>query len=458
LAGVLALLLRHLTHQATDYGQEGHVTASTLGRTGLGPDFGRVWFATGTTAVGAQMAQLAMPLLAVLSLHASSAEVGLLGAAHWVPFLLVSLPLGVVVDRRRRKPLLVTAEVVRASAIAVVLLLGALDVLSLPSLVLLAMVAGCGAVLYEITYQSFLPTVVPRERLDAANSRLQATEATAVVAGPGLGGLLVQAAGALPTLGVTAVASLVSALSLSRMRSQESPPDAGGRRSMVREVAEGMRFLRRDRVLAGLLGFSAISNPFAQWVVLLFLLDAVRRLHLNSGQVGLVLAVGAVGTLVGAAASPMVSRRIGPLRTILLTSAVDPLALFVLPLAEPEWGTALLIGGLGAAFAVNGVAVGLDTVVVATIRQRRIPDHMRGRVNAATRLASYGSIALGAAVGGWAGEALGVRKGLALGCLGALATIIWVIVWAVRVHRHGDELENGPREASSADGAEAAPR
>lgn len=406
---------------------------------GLGPGFGRIWFATGSTSVGAQIAQLALPLLAVLSLRASPTEVGLLGAAQWLPFLVIALPLGVLVDRWRRRPLLVAAEVVRAIATAVIVLLGAIGVLTLPALVLLAAITGCGTVLYDIAYQSLLPSVVPHERLDAANSRLQATEATALVAGPGAGGMLVQLLGALPTLGVTAVGSLLSALSLARLG---EPPRHHVRRdaAAVRELLDGVRFLLRDRVLTGLLGFSAISNPFAQWVTLLFLVDAVRRLHLASGQVGLALAIGAVGTLLGAACGPAIGRRLGPLRTILLTSAVDPIVLFALPVAEPEWGIPTLIVVLSTAFAVNGYAVGLDTVIVTTIRQRRTPDALRGRVNAANRLVSYGTIALGAAIGGLAGDLLGTRLGLLLGCLGALASFGWVAAWAALITRKGDRL------------------
>ena len=414
------------------------------GRVELGPGFGRVWFATGATAVGAQMAQLALPLLAVLSLHASSAAVGLLGAAPWVPFLLVSLPLGVLVDRRRRKPLLVTAEMVRGVATGVIILLGVTGLLTLPNLILLAVVTGCGTVLYEITYQSFLPSLVPRERLDAANSRLQATQATAVVAGPGLGGLLVQVLGALPTLGVTAAGSLLSALSLSRLPESFTPPAARPEASARGEVGEGVRFLRDDRVLVGLLGYSAISNLILQWVMLLFLLDAVRRLQLAAGQVGLVLAIGALGTLLGAAASPAVSRRIRPLRLIVLTAVIDPTALLVLPAADPAWGVGMLVVVLGAAFGVNGFAAGLDTVVIATIRQRRIPDRLRGKVSAAGLMVAYGSIALGAALGGGVGDLLGIRLGLALGCVGGLVATVWVIAWAVRITCHGDRLEEAP--------------
>ena len=144
-----------------------------------------------------------------------------------------------------------------------IILLGVADVLSLPVLLLFTAVVGCGAVLFEVAYQSFLPSVVPRERLDAANSRLQATEATALVAGPGIGGLLVQLLGALSTLAATAVGSLMSAVSLSRIPESFTPATVR-KKPVARDLLEGLRFLRRDRVLAGLLGFSAISNPFAR--------------------------------------------------------------------------------------------------------------------------------------------------------------------------------------------------
>jgi MFS family permease len=406
----------------------------------LGRGFGRVWFATGATALGAQVAQLAVPLLAVVSLHASSGQVGLLGAAQWVPFLLVALPVGVLIDRHRRRPMLIAAEWIRVIGTSATILLGATGVLTLPTLLLLAAVVGCGAVMFEVAYQSFLPSVVPWERLDAANSRLQATEATALVAGPGVGGLLVQLVGALPTLAVTAVGSLMSALSLSRIP-ESFAPATRRKEPIARDLLEGLRFLRRDRVLAGLLGFSAISNPFAQWITLLFLVDGVRRLHLTTGQVGLVLAIGAVGTLLGAATAPAVARRLGVLRTIVITAAVDPLVLYVLPAAVPGWGVSALVTALGAAFAVNGYAVGLDTVLVTTVRQTRTPDELRGRVNAATRMISYGTIALGAAIGGLVGQLLGVRLALLIGCLGALTTLAWVAGWAALLRRRHEGLD-----------------
>ena len=133
-----------------------------------------------------------------------------------------------------------------------------------------------------------------------------------------------QLLGALPTLAVTAVGSFMSAVSLWRIP-ESFTPAANRKKPIARDLLEGLRFLRHDRVLAGLLGFSAIANPFAQWITLLFLVDGVRRLHLTTGHIGLALAIGAVGTLLGAATGPAVARRLGALRTIVITAAVDPL-------------------------------------------------------------------------------------------------------------------------------------
>ena len=123
---------------------------------------------------------------------------------------------------------------------------------------------------------------------------------------------------------------------------------------------------------------------------------------------------------------------------------MDPLVLFVLPAAVPGWGVSALITALGAAFAVNGYAVGLDTVVVTTVRQTHTPVDLRGRVNATTRMVSYGTITLGAAIGGLVGQLFGVRLGLLIGCLGALTTVAWVAGWAALLTRRNERLDGTP--------------
>jgi MFS family permease len=407
---------------------------------GLGEGFRAVWVATAFTALGARVTAVALPLLAVLTLHASAGEVGLLATAQWLPFLLISLPLGVLFDRQRRRPLLVAAEVGRALvllALIVLLLAGVLDVVLL---VALAVMLGCCTVLFEVGYQSYLPSVVPKDLLEVANSRLQSTESVALIAGPGVGGLLVQALTAAGALAVQVVTSLVSALTLATVRRPE-PPVTGPRVPLLPAVAEGVRFLMLDPVLRWAVGFSAISNLFVQWIEVLFTVDAVRRLGLTAGQFGLVFSIGAGGALLGAAAAPRVSRGLGDLPACMWCAAVEPPVLLALPALPADLGVPALVALAGAVFAVTGATGALSSVIVLTARQVRVPDTLRGRVNATTRMIAYGSITLGAAGAGLAGQLLGARTGLAIGCVGAFTTIIWTVGVGRTLLRRGIRIE-----------------
>jgi hypothetical protein len=405
----------------------------------LGTDFGRVWFATGVTALGLQVTAVALPLLAVLTLHASPGQAGAIATAQWLPFLLIALPLGVLVDRRRRRPLLVAAEAGRAAVLLALVVLALLGALGFEVLVALALLLGCCSVLYEVGYQSYLPSVVPAARLEVANSRLQSTESVALIAGTGLGGLLVQVASAAGALALQVVTSAASAVTLARIRGVETTPPAD-RLRLLPAIAEGVRFLGRDPVLRWAVGFSATYNLFEQWIVVLFTIDAVRRLGLTAGQFGLILSIGAVGALLGAAAAPAVSRRLGALPACLWCSAVDVVFL-VLPFARPEWGAVALIAVLGGVFAVNGFTGALSSVILLTVRQLRVPDALRGRVNATTRALSYGSITLGAAAAGLAGQLLGARAGLAAGCVGVLSSLVWTLGLGGALLRRGVRID-----------------
>lgn len=405
----------------------------------LGVDFGRVWFATAVTALGMQVTAVALPLLAVLTLHVSAGQVGAIATVQWLPFLLIALPLGVLFDRMRRRPLLVAAEIGRAVVLLALVVLALPGALGFEVLLALALLLGCCSVLYEVGYQSYLPSVVPRDRLDVANSRLQSTESVALIAGPGIGGLLVQVVSAAGALAVQVVTSAVSAVMLVRIRGVETAPPAR-RLRLLPAIAEGVRFLVRGPVLLWAVGFSAIYNPFEQWIKVLFTIDAVRRLGLTAGQFGLILSIGAIGALLGAAAAPAVSRRLGALQACLWCAAADAVFL-VLPIAEPEWGAAALIAALGGVFAVNGFTAAVSSVILLTVRQIRVPDGLRGRVNATTRAISYGSITLGAAAGGLAGQLLGVRLGLTVGCVGVLTSLIWTLGFGAVLLRRGARID-----------------
>ncbi|WP_350347643.1 MFS transporter [Agromyces sp. G08B096] len=387
-------------------------------------DFGRLWVSQGASVVGAEIGDLAIPLLAVLVLHASALELGLMSLARWLPFLLLALPLGVLVDRMRRRPLIVTADWARALLCAAIATAALTGVLTFPALVALVAVIGCFTVLFEVSYQSVLPTVVPVPELGTANARLGATASAAQVGGPGLGGLLVQWLTAPVALVATALTYVVSAVAVQRIRAVELPPGATG--GFAAELREGLRFVARDRYLVANLGFSALYNPFAEWILVLFTLHAVQSLGLDAAQLGFVLATGAVGALVGSVLAGRAVRRFGAGRPLLWCAIVECVVLLALPLADASWGVAAVMATVSVAFALNGAGTAMSSVILITIRQLRTPDRLLGRVNASMRWVSYGTIALGAAAGGVVGELLGTRLGLLIGALLCLATVVWV--------------------------------
>jgi MFS family permease len=397
----------------------------------LGADFNRLWSAQAASLTGAQVTEVALPLLAVITLHASPGVVGALGVARWLPYVLLALPLGVVVDRRRRRALMVGSDLARLLLTGALVVTAITGALTTSLLLVLVFAVGAFAVLFEVAYQSFLPTVARREHLEAANGRLQATAAVSQMAGPGLGGALVQVLTAPLALLAHGLAYALSALAITRIGVPEPPAppaDAG----FWTQLREGVRFTRSDRYLFWLAGFSGIYNLFEQAIMVVFTLYAVRELGLTPAAIGLVLALGATGAVAGAGLTGPALRRLGAGRLMLACATAESLALFAIPLTDATWPRTATIGVLAAGFAVNGAGTASSSIVALTLRQVRTPDALMGRVNAVVRWLSYGSIALGAALGGALATNLGLRTALSLACIGLLSTAAWVALSPLR--------------------------
>jgi predicted MFS family arabinose efflux permease len=400
----------------------------------LGRDFGWLWAAQASSLTGAQISELALPLLAVLVLDASAGELGLVGVARWLPFLVLALPLGVMVDRLRRRGLMILSDYARAAVTLVLVGLALAGLLSFPALLVLVLVLGAFTVLFEVSYQSFLPAVAHRDRLEVANGRLQATAAAAEVGGPGLGGFLVQFFAAPIALLVHGVAYLASAVALGQIRTAEEKP-APSARSFAADLREGVRFVVADKYLLSLTGFSAIYNLFSQWIMVLFTIHAIRTLGLTPGELGIILSVGAVGALAAVTFATRLTRWLGAGPALVWCVVVECVAIGSIPLIGVNWPTAVIITVLATAFAFNGAGTALSSVISLTLRQLRTPDRLLGRVNASMRWISYGSVAIGAASGGLVGELTGVFTGLTVGCAGIFLSVIWVVASPLRVIR-----------------------
>lgn len=389
--------------------------------------------------MGDQLKEFAIPLIAVSVLHVTATELGVLSAAQWLPFLVLALPLGVIVDRYRRRRLLVFSETGRGLLLVGLVIAAALNALAFPLLLIGVVALGALTVIYEVGYQSAIPSLVPRASLSSANARIQATVAAGEIGGPGLGGLILQLLGTTVTLAVNAAAYLVSALALLLMRSEEPVPDPT-RRRFLDELRDGVRHVTRDRYLLANVGFSALYNPFAQWVVILLMVYAVHDLGLEAGQIGIVFSVGAAGALIGAAAAARLATHLRIGTILMLCAAVECGALLLIPVVDAAWAPAAVIVVLAVVMAVNGAGTAVSNVFLITIRQLRTPDHLLGRVNATMRTITYGTIPVGALVGGLVGDWLGPRLGIAVGAILCLFTVLWVCLSPLRSIRHLDDL------------------
>lgn len=395
-----------------------------------------------TSQLGAQVSGVAVPLLAVVTLHATALEVGMLGAASTIAFAVLGLPAGAWVDRIRRRPLLIASDLARAALLATIPLAAAFGILSMGQLLSVSLLAGVARVFFDVGYRSYLPSVIGRERVLAGNSSLEFVRASGQVAGPALGGVLVTLIGAASVLLVQAGTFVVSALCLLGIRAREdapAPSSAGRPRRMREEIAEGLGFVFRSRVLRATAVASALSNfsfAIASAVNMVFL---SRTLGLSPALIGVVIAVGSVTVMIGAAFTTRLSRAVGSVRIVWLSLAFTaPLALLG-AFAQPGWWTLLIVVGIAAG--EFGQIVYAITQV--SVRQQVCPDRMLGRVNATMQVVVMGLFPLGAIVGGVLGDAVGARWTLILA--GALLLLCPALLWrALRGVRDVSDLPDLP--------------
>ncbi|MEO3830286.1 MFS transporter [Actinomadura sp. B10D3] len=411
-------------------------------------DFRKLWAGQTASLFGSQVTELALPLTAVISLHATAAQVGLLGTARWLPWALLALWAGAWIDRKRRLPVLIAADAVRAVLLAGIVVLAVLDLLTVPLLLAAVFAFGTATVLFEVSYQSYVPSIVTPAQLVGANSRLTASQSTAQVGGPGVGGVLVQLMTAPITLVVDAVTFALSALSLLLIRTREPLPEPPATRKG--QIREGLRVTLGNPLLRALIGTAASYNLFSNWMVVLFPLFAIRVLGLGAGAIGLILSTGAIGALAGSILASPVTRRLGVGRAVLWPIVIEVLALMLVPLAPA--GSAVTIPLLVTAFLFNGMGVALSSVVATSVRQAVTPPPMLGRMTATYRTISFGVVAVGTFLGGLAGEWLGLRTGVAVGATGLVTSVIWVAASPLRRMREIPAPQDSwARQASSGD-------
>jgi MFS family permease len=388
-------------------------------------EFRLFWSGQTISLVGDQITLLALPLTAVLVLDASAAQMGYLGAAALMPHLLFSLPAGVWIERvAGRRRVMIGADIGRALILGSVPLAYAFDSVTFAQLYGVAFATGCLAVLFDISYSTLFVAVVDRERYLEANSLLNGSRSLSYVAGPSLGGLLVQALSAAYALLADAVSFLVSALLLAVMRTSEPAlePQAG---NMREQIAQGMRFIIGNSFFRPALAATATLNFFNLAFNALFILYATRELGVNPGTLGLVLGAAAAGSLFGAFIAGRLGRRIGLGPAFIVGQILFPLPLLLVPLASGSKPVVLAM--LFAAEFFSGLGVMILDINAGAIMTALTPHALRSRSTGAFRFVNYGIRPLGALAGGGLGATLGLRPALWITTVGALAGVLWLL-------------------------------
>ena len=395
-------------------------------------DFMRLWAAATVSSAGSQVTAFALPITAILVLNANAFEVGLLMAATYAPLTLFGLFAGAWADRVRRRPLLVAADLIRAAVIGSIPLAYSAHLLSMGHLYVVALVAGTLTVLFDVAHGSYLPELVDRDSLVAANARFQVTEQGASVLGPAAGAVLVTAVGAPLALIVDAVSFLGSAAALVTIRHRERDrvlPDED-RTSILEEITAGLRYVASRPSLRAFATSSSLANLFLRMISTVLVLHLIRVVGLSPNAVGVVLSLGEAGFFAGALSVGAIRRRLSMPNTVSL--AVVLIACSAWPIALAPSMTGLAIPLTSAGLFIYGFAAVGWTVSTGAYRQATTPPDLLGRTGSVMRVAAWGPIPVSALVAGTLASATSTRTVLVVAAAGAIAAVVPVGAWRVR--------------------------
>lgn len=419
-------------------------------------EFLKRWAGQTISLAGSQVTRVAVPLTAVLLLGATPAQMGVLQAIQALPHLALGFAAGVWVDRLRRRPIMIGADLGRAALLAGIPVAALLGVLRIEQVYAVVALTAALDLFFDVAATSFLPSFVRREQLVDANGKLAASASLAQVAGPGLAGGLVQAVTAPVAVAVDAASFVISAAFLWRMRVAEppaqpttpaapvapsgasraahpSPPPQPARRNAWREAGEGLRVVLANPLLRAFAGASGAFNLFTQVFWAVYLLYLTRDLDMAPAVIGLAFAAGGIGGLIGAVLAARLAGRIGPGPAIVLAALVTAVGWWpVLVAGGPPAGVGAL---LMSAHFLRSAALTVFGVTVTSLRQALVPDRLQGRVAATMRVIGWGTLPVGSLAGGALGEWLGLRPTLVIGALGGVVGFLWIALSPVRTLR-----------------------
>ena len=399
-------------------------------------DFLKLWVGQSVSAFGTQVTLLAVPILAALALRVSPLEFGLLSTIEFLPFVLLSLPAGVWVDRLPRRPILIWGDIGRAIGLLSIPIAFALNVLTIWQLYIVVFLTGCLTVFFDVAYQSYLPSIVERDQLVEGNAKLELTRQASQRLGPGIAGVLIGVLTAPFAVLLDAISYAVSAVFVAWIRRREPPVvphDAatGPRPSMRKEIVVGVRDVTGQPVLRALALTVAIEYLFGTIADSILILHLVTERQFSPALIGLAFTLGSIGVIGGALLTGRLTKALGVGRMIVLAAVFDSVSWLPLAIAPDP----LLFAGLTTTIVSLSFFAMFWNVNAMSLRQAITPPGMRGRMNATMRLISWGTIPVGSILGGVLGGAIGLHNTIWVGAIGSLITFIPVAlspIWQMR--------------------------
>jgi MFS family permease len=384
-------------------------------------DFLKLWSGQAISKIGSTITSVGLPLTAASVMGASPLQMGILAGSSGFGVLVFGLFAGAWADRLRRRPIMIAADLARAALLGTVPLAAAWHRLNMAHLYAVATLAGILTVLFDVSYQAYVPSLVERTELVEANSKLALTESIADVTGPGLTGLLVQLITAPMAILLDALSFLCSAVSVWTIRKPEPPPEPGPAPHIGREIAAGLSASWRHPLLRALLQRAAGSAFFAGFFGSLYFVFAVRDLHLSAILLGAIISVGGASNLMGALLAGRLLRRLGLGRTLIGAAWTIGLAMLLVPLAH---GTVALSAAFLIAAQLGDLAWPIYTINETSLRQAITPSHLLGRITSAGHLLFWGALPLGALAGGAIAQTIGIRQTMLIGAFGYLLSTL----------------------------------
>ncbi len=391
-------------------------------------DFLKLWSAQTISVFGSQFSGLAIPLVATVTLNATSIQFGILSALGTSAFPTFGLFVGVWVDRHRRRNIMILSDIGRACFLFTIPAIALIGGLTMSLLYSVAFFVGFIQLFFDISYQSYLPSLVDRSQLVDANSKLETSRATAQAAGPSIAGLFIQAISAPLAILVDTLGYVGSALFLSRIGKREMPVQRTNDRSTWRDIRDGLSVVFGDGRLRSIVGTTATANLFSNALFAIYVPYAVRSLRLSPFEIGLAFSIGSLGAVLGALSSKRLAKRFGVGVTIILFAFLSGFPMIGIYLATPE--SAVVV--LSIAWFISSVGVVVYNVNQVSFRQAIIPLDIQGRMNATIRTVVWGTLPLGGLIGGIMGQLLGFQTAIGVAAIGGTLSFVWVLFSPVR--------------------------